>query len=203
VIVLDCVQGSPEWVAARRGIPTASEFGRIITPKTGKLAAASEAYIAELIDELVRPDAERGFSGNRHTERGKALEPEARDWYAFSADGDVRQVGLCLTDDRMAGCSPDALVGEDGGCEIKSPDGPAHVRYLLAGVLPDEYKAQVHGCMWVTGRAQWHFVSWCPPYRPLLVRVDRDGYTDLLGQAVGEFCAELARARDQILGAAA
>ena len=28
----DCEQGSPEWFALRRGVPTASEFHRIITP---------------------------------------------------------------------------------------------------------------------------------------------------------------------------
>lgn len=203
MIILDHAQGTPEWHAARRGIPTASEFGRIVTPKTGKLSASADGYIADLIDEIARPDAERGWAGNRHTIRGTELEPEARDWYGLIAEGDVRQVGLCLTDDRLAGCSPDALVGDDGGLEIKAPDGPTHVRYLRAGVLPDDYRPQVHGSLVVSGRAWWDFVSWCPPYRPLLVRVYRDGYTELVAQALAAFQSDFEAARAVVLDEAA
>ena len=33
MIVLDCQQGDAEWHEARMGIPTASAFHRIITPR--------------------------------------------------------------------------------------------------------------------------------------------------------------------------
>lgn len=202
MVILDVQQRTPEWHLARRGIPTASEFGRIITPKTGKLSAGADGYIAELIDEIVRPDAERGFGGNRHTDRGNELEPEARDWYAFAVGLPLREAGFCLSDCGRYGCSPDALVGDDGGCEIKAPDGPKHVTYLRAGELPDEYKPQVHGSLVVTGRAWWSFVSWCPPYRPLLVRVEPDDYTASLAAALGQFCDRLAAAKAEFLEAA-
>ena len=66
MIRLDVEQGYAEWVAARLGIPTASCFDKIITPKTMKPSASADKYAWELIAERVlgRPvdDASSGFS---------------------------------------------------------------------------------------------------------------------------------------------
>ena len=51
MIELPCQQGSVEWFEARLGIPTASEFSRIVTP-TGKLSASRHAYMGELLASL-------------------------------------------------------------------------------------------------------------------------------------------------------
>lgn len=192
--ILSCEQRSDEWYAARRGIPTASEFGNIITPKKREYAAAAETYINELIDEMIRPDAVRSFGGNRHTLRGESLEPEARDLYAFVHDVVPVQVGFILSDDGAMGCSPDSLIDPDGGLEVKCPDGPTHVKWLRAGVLPDEHKPQVHGCLIITGRAWWDFWSYCPPYEPLLVRTFRDDFTTALQANLDRFTKDLTKA---------
>ncbi|MFC0677484.1 lambda exonuclease family protein [Lysobacter korlensis] len=196
--ILTCEQRSPEWYAARRGVPTASEFGRIVTDKRGDYAAGADTYICELIDELVRPDAERSFGGNRHTQRGNELEPEARDLYAFERDLVPVEVGFILNDAGTLGCSPDSLIDPDGGLEIKCPDGPTHLKWLRAGGLPDEHRAQVHGSLLITGRAWWDFMSYCPGYPPLLVRVEPDAYTERLRGHLDRFIAELATARAAI-----
>jgi hypothetical protein len=195
VRIVECDQRSPEWYAARRGIPTASEFGSIITPKRMEYASAAETYINTLIDESVRPNAERGFGGNRHTERGCALEDEARTLYAFMRDVSPRQVGFILSDDGLIGCSPDSLIDPDGGLEIKCPDGPTHVKWWREQRLPDEHKPQVHGCLIVTGRAWWDFMSYCPGYPPLQVRVEPDGFTAKLREHLQRFTGDLAKAR--------
>lgn len=197
--IFNCEQRSPDWYAARLGIPTASEFSRIITPKKGEYAAGAETYICELIDEAVRPDAERGFGGNRHTARGVALEPDARDYYGLQFDVVPREVGFITNDTGTLGASPDSLIDPDGGLEIKCPDGPTHVAWLRAGVVPDEHKAQVHGSLIISGRAWWDFLSWCPPYRPLLVRVVRDNYTAKVDTCLQRFLSELAKAREASL----
>lgn len=194
--IIDCEQHSPDWYAARLGVPTASEFGSIITPKKGEYAAAAQTYIDRLIDETVRPTADRSWGSNRHTDRGNELEPEARDLYAFERDLVPRQVGFILTDDGRMGCSPDSLIDPDGGLEVKCPDGPTHVRWLRAGGLPDEHKPQVHGCLIVTGRAWWDFLSYCPGYPPLLVRVEPDAFTDRLRTHLDRFLGELQGARE-------
>jgi len=198
--IIHCEQGTPEWLAARLGVPTASEFGDIITPKTGKLSASADGYIDRLIDELVRPNAERGFSGNRHTERGHLYEPDARELYAFeNEDARIRTVGFVLRDDGRAGCSPDALVNDDGGLEIKSPDGPTHIGYLRAGTLPDKYKPQVHGSLVITGRAWWDFMSYCPGYKPLIVRVVPDDYTKQVADCLAQFLERFEAAKAQFI----
>ncbi len=201
--ILTFEQRSPEWYAARRGVPTASEFANIITPKKGEYAAAADTYINQLIDELMRPDAGLGFTGNHHTERGEILEDDARELYAFERELVPQQVGFILNDACTLGCSPDSLIGEDGGLEIKCPDGPTHVKWVRAGGIPDEHKPQVHGSLIITGRAWWDFLSYCPGYEPLLVRVTPDGFTEKLQGHLDRFIREYHAARARFLPEAA
>ena len=78
----------------------------------------------------------------------------------------------------FAGCSPDGLIASDGGLEMKCPKSSAiHLERFISGV-PDEYMPQVQGCMWVTGRQWWDFVSYDSrmpeSHRMLRIRVKRD-----------------------------
>lgn len=200
MIIVTREQRTPEWYAARRGLPTASEFGSIITPKKMEYAAAAETYIDCLVDALMRPDVERdeSWSGNRHTRRGEALEPEAKGTYAFDRDVRLTAVGLVLSDCRRFGCSPDSLIGADGMLEVKSPDGPTFVRWFRehrrTGEVPLEHKPQVHGSLIVTGRAWCDFLAYCPGYDPLVVRVTADKFTDRLREHLDRFHNDYAAA---------
>lgn len=200
--IVDCEQRSVEWYAARLGVPTASEFGNIIQPVKMGYAAAASSYIDRLVDEIVRPDAERSWGGNRHTERGCQLEPEAREVYSFEQNVQLKQVGFVTNDDGTLGCSPDSLVIGDGlvcgGLEIKCPDGPTHVSWLRSGELPPEYKAQVHGSLIVTGLPWWDFMAYCPPYPNLVIRVFPDAFTDALRGHLARFLSEYQAARADI-----
>lgn len=202
--IVEVDQGTPEWFALRRGIPTATDFDSIVTAVKGDLAAASEGLINRLIDQRVRPEYQEEFSGNRHTERGNALEPAARAWYEFVSGQRVTRPGFVTRDDSRAGCSPDgfAWTGTDyatweicAGLEIKCPDGPTHVGYMRAAVLPSAYKQQVHGSMVITGLRRWDFVSYCPGYPPLLLAVEWDAYTDKVAEALEQFLVKLDAAR--------
>lgn len=195
-------QRSPEWYETKLGIPSGTSFDSIITPAKGEYASekARKTLIARLIDELVRPDDQQGFEGNKHTERGNELEPQARAWYErFYATKPCRQVGFIFNPDLGAGISPDLLVGEDGGAEIKCPDGKTHVLYLMNGVVPDEYKAQVHGSIVVSRRKWWDFVSYCEGYPPLVVRTVRNEYTGALESYLVRFNAELEVWKEKII----
>jgi hypothetical protein len=165
-------QGSPEWLAARLGIPSASMFAKIVTTK-GIWSASADAYINQLVAERLTGEREEVFQSH-HMLRGTELEPDARDLYSLISDAEVTEVGFCLHDTLSAGCSPDGLIGEDGGLEIKAPAPATHVEYLRGGVLPSKYKQQVMGCLWITGREWWDFVSYHPTMKPLIVRVERD-----------------------------
>ncbi|MEG2328275.1 MAG: YqaJ viral recombinase family protein [Akkermansia sp.] len=186
-------QRSEEWFRARAGRITASNLKKILTP-TGAMSKQSEDYVYELCASCVRPD-EVVFEGNLHTDRGNALEPVARELFVERTGFDVRQVGFVTHDDSpVLGCSPDGLVYRDGvpvaGLEIKCPLGKNHARYLYEGVLPSEYKAQVHGSMVVTGLDSWWFMSFNPGFEPFVIEVKRDGYTDKLGDAMVSFAKD-------------
>lgn len=188
MIRVDCQQGSEEWLRARLGIPTASRFSDIVTPKKGDPSASMAPYCYELLAEqlLGRPldDQTSAFM-----ERGTALEKAARAWYCFERETTVEEVGFLLRDDGRVGCSPDGLVGDDGGLEIKCPSAAVHIGYLL-GEAGAKYRCQVQGCLWITGRKWWDFVSYNPDMPPVLVRFERDE----------DFIAKLAAGVDVLLG---
>ena len=170
--LIECEQGSDEWISARLGIPSASMFGKIITTQ-GKWSTQADAYINQLVAEKLTGEQTYVYQ-NEHMARGTELEPEARAMYEFIKEVEVNEVGFCLHDTLDAGCSPDGLIAEDGGLEIKCPAPATHVEYLKAGVLPSKYKQQVMGCLWITGREWWDFVSYHPTMKTLIVRVERD-----------------------------
>ena len=198
-VFLDHPQGSAEWAEARLGIPTASEFKRILTP-TGKLSTSREGYLGELLAEWALGKPVTEFGGNDWTERGQALEPDARDCYAFEADCEPTTVGLVLRDEAgMCGASPDALVGESGLLELKCPMAGKHLVYLSRDELPRAYAAQVQGQLWVTGRAWCDFMSYYPGLPALIVRVEPDErFHAALDESMPVFINELLTGRDRL-----
>lgn len=184
MIIVDHEQGTPEWVAARLGIPTASNFKRILTA-TGKLSTSVDTYFYELLAERITKQPANDYT-NEWMARGTELEPEARSTYEFIYDTQVEQVGFVYLDDRRhVGCSPDGLVGDDGTIEIKAPKASTHVKYLLDGKCPADYVPQVQGQLWITGRKFCDFMSYHPDCDPLFVRVLRDNdYIEALTKEV-------------------
>lgn len=173
MITIDVQQGSPEWFAARCGIPSASNFDKIVT-STGGVSKQSQKYMYQLAAERITGKTEEGFTSTA-MERGKELEAEARSYYELLKGVEIKQVGVCYPDKKKLICaSPDGLIGDDGLIEIKCPQAFASVGYLLAGTLPTDYIQQVQGQMLVTGRKWVDFVSYYPGLKPLIVRVDRD-----------------------------
>jgi len=172
MIILTDEQGSPEWLASRLGRPSASMFSNLITT-SGKPSSSAKKYIAEMVAERLTGRS-KPFYTNDHMERGNFLEPEAREAYEFITDLEVVETGFILHDSEEFGCSPDGLVANDGGLEIKCPSDEVHAGYLIDGKVPTKYYQQVQGCMWVTGRDWWDFMSYHPEMPHLLVRMERN-----------------------------
>lgn len=198
------LQGSDEWMAMRRGRPTASRFKDIITAAKGELSKSATEYMHELIGECFVPEWV-DFAGNKFTDRGTELEPEAREAYEMMMQTTVVQVGFCTRDDGVVGCSPDGLIpgGTTSewfkGLEIKCLSPKKHIACIANGTLPDEYKQQVHGSMAVTGLDSWDFFSYFPGLQPFLITVRRDDYTDKLSAALDTFLIEYAKLRAAII----
>lgn len=196
---LNIPQRSEAWFAARRGLPTCSRFGAILTPKTARPAAAQDALINELIAESICPP-ESGLLKpeyrSEEMEYGMRLEAEARCGYELEhAVGKVSEVGFVLHSSGLFGGSPDALVGDDGGVEIKCPNAATHIGYVRDNELPSEYKCQVHGYLVVTERAWWDFWSYARGFEPFLLRVTRDDFTAKLEAELFNFCERYNNAR--------
>ena len=172
--IVDCVQGQGSWYAARMGVVTASEIDALVTPKWKvRTGDGVESYLTrKLAEKLLNwsPDQLQAFA----VDQGKILETIAIPWYEFTYDTKVKRVGFCLSDDGRTGCSPDGLLPDGTGLEIKSPQPPNHIAYLLGGTVPDQYLPQVQFSIYVTGAPHWTFVTYNNQLPPLVVRVDRD-----------------------------
>lgn len=172
MIRIVCEQGSDEWKLARMGIPTASAFDKIITPKTLKPSESRTKYAHKLIAERIlgRPEKDESFG---FAERGKEMEAAARGYYEFIRDVKVDRVGFIMTDDRKVGASPDGLVLDRGLLELKCPSAAVHIGYLL-----DEegigYRCQVQGQLFVAERDWVDTVSYHPELPDVVRRVGRD-----------------------------
>lgn len=194
-----CEQGSEEWMMARLGIPTASSFDKIVTP-TGKPSAQADRYLARLAAEwyLGQP-LDEDSHGTQFMARGTDMEPEAVGFYEFDTGLDTETVGLCLTDDRRVGASPDRLVGDDGLLEIKCPSAEVQMTYVLGGVTAD-YKLQLQGQLWVTGRKWVDLLCYHPTLPRVKARFERDEkFIGILSTEVGAFVVKLEEARARLM----
>lgn len=178
-------QLTPEWEAARVGIPTASNFAKILTP-AGKVSAQADGYMHQLVAERLL-GYPVNIEANAWMERGTITESEAVAFYELAHGIDTTPVGFITTDDGIAGCSADRLIGDDGGLELKCPSAAVHVGYLLE-VEPRRYWPQIQGALWITGRAWWDFLSYCPGLPPAEIRFARDEeFIDSLERVVRTF----------------
>jgi hypothetical protein len=184
MIISPYEQGTPEWLAARLGKPSASMFSKLIT-MTGKPSASADAYINQLLGERLTGKSEPHYTSEAMI-LGTEREPLARADYEFISGNKVDQVGFILDDSESYGCSPDGLIGEDGGLEIKCPAQTTQAGYWRdkqSGVK--KYYQQIQGCMWVTGRKWWDFFSYHPDMPHVLVRVKRnEEYIEKLSEQV-------------------
>ncbi len=199
MIVHDVEQGSQEWLDLHVGIPTASRFDKLVTPKTMKPSTQRRVLVHQLVAEQMTGEVMNDGLTTQFMQRGLKQEGQARNDYAFEHDVDVEQVGFVLTDDELAGGSPDGLIGIDGGLEIKVPSPTKHVSYMLDPLsLMADYRHQLQGYLWVCDREWWDILSWNRPggMPDVLQRVERDEeYIAVLAEAVGQVAAEV----DEIL----
>jgi len=196
--IIDCAQNTPEWFSARCGIPTASEFDRIITLK-GEPSKQRLKYAYQLAGERITGAKEESYQ-NLAMIRGNEMEAEARSFYELRNGVKVNQVGFCTSDGpAIYGCSPDGFVGKTGLIEIKCPTLAVHVGYLIDNDLPDDYFQQVHGQMLVTDRKWCDFMSYYPGMKPFLIRVHREEtIIKSLRTEIEKFCAELDEITEKI-----
>jgi len=200
-------QGSAEWLDERKGIPTASEFAAfMIEQKTAAAKSALAKYLCgKLTDSMENDEWEqqaeekeaKAMDYNPWVQRGKALEPIARQRLSEKLGMEIVETGLIFHECGEFAASPDGLVSDGdnwiAGCEIKCHNRKRHLADLLAGGLPDDHKFQVHGCMVVTGLSVWHYYGFHPAQPSLHVVVNRDEFTDKLEAGLKAMAQEKAK----------
>ena len=200
IIRTDIIQGSDEWFTARLGIPTASEFSRIITPARGDLSKSAREYAHELVAEtlLGRPLLDTG-ANTFAMQRGRDLEPHAAAQYELTYRVETQRVGFITTNDGRIGCSPDRLiVGTRRAIEIKCKLDSAHMGMWIDGP-GDKHKPQAQGILAVGEFSGLDLYGWHPELPPICISVERDEpYIAKMSAALREFLdmrdAMLARA---------
>lgn len=186
MIIRDMEQGTPEWLAVRAGRVTASNFGKVLAKGQGK---TRRDYLLQLLAERLTGAPQPTYQ-NDAMAWGTEQEPRARATYELLTGRDVEQVAMVVKDDDVA-CSPDGLIGLDGGLEIKCPNTTTHLETLLSKAMPKVYVPQVQGCMWVTGREFWDFVSFDPrlPESAQLVVIPVERDPEYIRRLEDEVCA--------------
>ena len=191
-------QRSPEWRKARLGIPTASNFDRIVT-KSGTPSDQRQGYMARLICERIFKRPMEEPVDNKWIRHGIAYEDEAAREFENRAGLSVKTCGFITSVNNEWGASPDRLVvGNNAAVEIKCPAPWTHVDYVLHGPGKN-YKPQVQGQMLVGGYEAVYFFSYFPGMPSAFVPVLRDEtFITTLRTALQSFCESLDKGEKEI-----
>lgn len=157
--IIECLQGSYDWHALRAGRFTATDAETVKVHGKGIDTLAYEIAAFKLTGQL--PDIVTSAA----MERGKMLEPKAREAYMQATGQDVQTVGFCAIDD-LVGCSPDGLVGEKGLIEIKCKTAPHHLFAVANDWVDPKHEWQMQFQMLVTEREWCDYVLFNPDFAP-------------------------------------
>ena len=173
MIVLDLLQGSPEWEKEKIGKFSASNCSKLIT-NDGKPSKQRDGYLYELASEIITGKKAEGYK-NGFMEEGNAREQEAVDFFSMINNVDIERPGVVYqNEEKRFLCSPDGIIGGKEGFECKNPLPKTQVKYLLDGGVPSDYFGQVQFSLFVTGFKKWHFFSYVPLMKPLHIEVKPD-----------------------------
>lgn len=202
-------QGSADWFRIRMGIPTASCFDQIMTPKTRKLSASWKMYACRLIAERLLNQPMESVEGQKWMERGKELEPEAIQRYEAVHDVETTAITFIKTDDGTMGFSPDRVEFAPSGLaimaaashefdasssdlkrlvEVKCPSLPIWLKYQMFG-RGTEYECQLQGQMWCSETGEDVFYGYYPasPKQIKIVTPRDEGFIKDLAAVMREF----------------
>lgn len=191
----DVKQSSPEWYAIRSMIPTASEFDKVITPKTMKLSSQRHAYACRIIAARLMNWQADSLDRIEHIANGKANEPFAVAQLELVKDVETTPIGFVTTSDGRFGASPDRVVMRgsliDTTVEVKCPTIPVQFERLLFNDA-DAYRAQRQGQLWVAEADKAIFYSFCPGMPAYMVETGRDdAFIKAMADAMEQFSDEL------------
>jgi len=162
----DIIQNTQEWHEMRAGrIGGTSASTLLVKGKSEDgLGAGAYTMMYQKVHELLNGVEDVVELKNDAQQRGHDLEPIAKKRYEEITNNVINDVGY-ISQGILFGCSPDGLVGDDGGVEIKCPMGKEYVRYMTTMDIDKSYFAQVQWCLYITGRSWWDFIYFHPDFK--------------------------------------
>lgn len=170
------MQRDEAWFAARAGKLTGSRFADLMARTKSGPSATRENLIANLAFERILGTCLPTYQ-SAAMQRGIELEDEAIRAYEDREMVVVERVDYIEHPALpFVGCSPDGLVGSDGLVEVKCLSaGAKFAAALFDGAHAAEYRWQLQGQLWVSGRSWVDAVAYYHPDLPLAItRVERD-----------------------------
>lgn len=173
-ILEDLENEEEKWLKERDEMFTCSEFHRLMTDEdTRELSKGAKTYVVEKVLKIVT-DNERKEFYSKSINHGKETEVEAVQEFMKKTGLLVNFFGTnqkLIKFSKRVGGTPDGLIEKDEGLETKCPDSKTHyewLRYLTVENFKKELKEyywQVQGCMYITNRKKWYFVSYDPRFK--------------------------------------
>lgn len=175
-------QGTPEWHQVRAKKVTGSVADTLLVKGTnnkyglGVGAVTLATKIAfERINNAPMPTTDYK---SKSMSRGIEYESKMRRMYELQEFVKIKEVGFIESDCGTYGCSPDGLVGDDGGIEGKSFTVPTLHSDLLRGIESKEIDVvQIKWNLFTSKRKWWDFISFYPEYKPMPL-IKRRYYVD-------------------------
>ena len=207
-------QQSNEWYQARLGRFTASQcaklMGVVVKGNANSInyvkAQGAQNYILEKVAETLTGNREEIH--NKALDWGNELEPDARDYFELATGLKVEEIGIVESkENKHISCSPDGLIGDDAGIEIKCPfNSKNHILHMMVGNGDDlkrinkNYYFQIQMCLMLTGRKFWYFASYDPrftgKYRMHIVKI-MPNYDDI--QSLSDRLEKASQIKESIL----
>jgi hypothetical protein len=168
------------WLNQRKSNFTASEFVRLMGYEDKDVFLdGAITYVTEKVLEIVTTGDKKQLS-TQSVDWGSETEIEAVEEFMKAYDVEVYNFG----DDQQfiklgehVGCTPDGLIGKTKGIETKCPDSKTHLSYMETLTIESfkkdctKYYWQIQGCMYVTGRKSWYFISYDPRFKNVAKRL--------------------------------
>jgi len=191
-------QDSKAWTAARVGHLTASRMKDVlaVSKRDGKPLEARDAYLMELVSERMIGGAIDHYV-TAAMQWGLDNEIHAKCAYGQVKNCDVDPAGFILHPSiEFFGASPDAFIAADGLVEFKCPTTAKHLKWILAGVVPEEHRPQMIAQIACTGRDWVDFCSYdprVPARQQVFIRrfVPTDAELEMVERAAADFLAEV------------
>ena len=185
-------QQSEAWFGAKLGVISASNISKVVA-KAG--SATRYTYLCDLAAQVL--------TGMHNDIRAVAMdwgnqhEDAARAYYEHDAKVTMQRLPFVFMDDSFReGCSPDGLVNDHRGAEIKCPFNSTNfVKFLHSGEIDPDWEKQVQHNMRVLGATHWDFGQYDPRSHGKMLKfvtIERDEkFQATLADAVPTFIKDL------------